>query len=604
MKSKAIVINRHLKKEELVQIARLKNETPVFVLDSRFDLPFNVLEVELESYKKKELNYSVLSRLLALGDKKIKGKRVAGYFDFGSGNAWYYHKFRIYFYIRNLLYELEKLEKVRENFDQVFFYCDGRFRELSGEIPGVDFIHDSIQSDPINFKVLFNYMLFFVFRSLTGFFHSSKGVEKILVEAEKRSPVLDLQSLEPAKGNYLSDYLLEKSGEQLAVFSEIGVPKFKGAGRFPLHSSFFSGRRKRAQKFYIEHLLFRGFLSSEVRKKAKEKQKEIEGSYNKLITLSDDLFDKLVFMHYKKLHATTCFFIWKNLAFVQFFEKRKIKALLASDENSPAIKTILDAARYCKVPTVGLQHGAIHDLHPAYLYTAEDKEQKVMADFTLVWGDYWKDFLVQKGNFPPESVQVVGQVRTDIIPRLKNEKRSIARVPSGKKIVVFASQPQRDPELRRRAAFDVFASVSALNNAFLVVKLHPNEFHDVDYYKKIAEEAQCKNYTIDRSTDLYLLISQCSLLITCFSTVGTETVYFKKPLIILDHLAQDIQGYKKEGVAFQATSQQELKQTIEGVLAGNLLIKEELQKKFIEKYACKIDGKVSERILTFLDEII
>jgi len=603
MKRKAVVINRSLKPEELEQVLQLAKECPVFVLDSRLEFPFEVSEVELEAIRKKELNYGLLSRLLVLGDKKIKGKRVAGYFDFGSGNVWYYHKFRTYFYIRNLFYELEKLEKVRENFNQVLFYCDGRFRELSGAIPGIDFISAKTQSDPINFKVLFNYLLFFVFRSLKGFFHSGKGVEKILVEAEKRSPVLDLQSLKSTKGNYLSDYLLENSGEQIAVFSEIGVPKFRGSGRFPLYSSFFSGRRKRAPKFFIEHLLIRGLLSIEVLKKAKEKQKEIEESYNKLITHSDDLFEKLVFMHYKKLHAATCFFILKNLAFVQFFEKRKIKAVLASDENSPAIKSILDAARFCKVVTVGLQHGTMHDLHPAYLYTAEDKERKVMADFTLVWGDYWKNFLVQKGNFREESVKVVGQVRTDIIPRLKNGARYIEGVPSGQKIIVFASQPQRDPELRRRAAFDVFASVSALNNAFLVVKLHPNEFHDVDYYKKIAEEAECRNYLLDLSTDLYLLISQCSLLITCFSTVGTETVYFKKPLIILDHLAQDIQGYKKEGVAFQATSQQELKQTIEGILAGNLLIKEELQKRFIEKYAFQIDGKVSERILAFLDEI-
>ena len=94
------------------------------------------------------------------------------------------------------------------------------------------------------------------------------------------------------------------------------------------------------------------------------------------------------------------------------------------------------------------------------------------------------------------------------------------------------------------------------------------------------------------------------MLITYFSTVGTEAVYFYKPLIILDHLKQDIQNYHKENVAFQATNSNELKNYINKILSDDLKINVKAYQNFINKYAYKIDGKVSERCLNFIKNLI
>jgi len=103
--------------------------------------------------------------------------------------------------------------------------------------------------------------------------------------------------------------------------------------------------------------------------------------------------------------------------------------------------------------------------------------------------------------------------------------------------------------------------------------------------------------------DLYLLISICDVLITCFSTVGTETVYFHKPLIILDHLKQDIQNYHKEGVALQAANMKELKDHLENTLNEVSKIDPDAYDKFITKYAFAIDGKAAERALEAIVKI-
>ena len=127
--------------------------------------------------------------------------------------------------------------------------------------------------------------------------------------------------------------------------------------------------------------------------------------------------------------------------------------------------------------------------------------------------------------------------------------------------------------------------------------------NDENYYREIAKEAQCKNYRIIHKVDLYLLISLSDVMVTCFSTVGAETVYFNKPLIILDHLRQDIQGYHKAGIAKQATNAEELQNLLSGFLKNKISVNKEAYTSYIEKYAYRIDGHVADRILSFLHQI-
>jgi len=217
-----------------------------------------------------------------------------------------------------------------------------------------------------------------------------------------------------------------------------------------------------------------------------------------------------------------------------------------------------------------------------------------MPDLTMVWGKSGKQFLLDKGNYPNGSVMEAGQIRTDVIPDLlKREQKSKGKAP----LVVFASQPQRDPGLRWQAAYDVFSAVSRMEGCRLILRLHPREFNDESYYRSIAEKAGCSGYITDIRSDLYELIASCDLLITCFSTVGTETFFFNKPLIVLDHLKQDIQGYVREGVAFRATGADELHGLIRDILNGTRTIDPEKYRMFIENYAYRIDGKVAERVI-------
>jgi len=348
------------------------------------------------------------------------------------------------------------------------------------------------------------------------------------------------------------------------------------------------------------------FLSPRLRKEKKEFLHNINKGFKEIYSRSDS-DEKLLIDIYRSFSSGTAYYLIKYLAFKKFFNRHNYKTITSVDENSPARRAILDAARINGIKVVAVQHGNIYDLHPSYLYTTADKTAKAMPDLTLVWGKVYKEFLAEKANYPEDGVMPIGQIRTDIIPKLLkadiSAREVIKEVPEGKHIITFASQPQKDVQLRKQAALDVMLAIKKIPDTFLVVKLHPNELNDFGYYHAIAREAGITNYTISYHVDLYMLLAISSVVITCFSTVGSEAVYFNKALIILDYQKQDLLNYIREGVAFPAYNEADLQKTVSSLLNLELEINAEAYNKFIDQYAYKIDGKVVDRALDAIRNI-
>ena len=164
--------------------------------------------------------------------------------------------------------------------------------------------------------------------------------------------------------------------------------------------------------------------------------------------------------------------------------------------------------------------------------------------------------------------------------------------------MVYRNPSGENPTFLRQKKADIQVSV--------VIPVYNSQDCLAELVRRLIDalEGLGKNYEIIYYIDLYFLISTCNILITSFSTVGTETIYFSKPLIILDPLKQDIQNYHKEGIAFQATNSKELKNFIKNILCDDLRISNKLYKAYIEKYVFKIDEKVSERCFTFIKHLV
>ena len=592
--SKTIVVNRPLTVSEIDEITRLAEDgAKVFTLPSVNSLDF-AQPIALTSEEKRKVNYDTMDEVLRFGDLPVGDQTVADLFRINNASVWHYHKFRVYFAVRNLMYFLQPLEQNFSSFAEHVWFVTPDTHPLRKLFPEVDFrFPEQAPKNGFNFKILLSYVFLIKVRFLIYLFPKRKKPEYLLYLTEKYSTVLDKKTLKPETGHHILEYLISGLDDRFALLTEVLMPKPKGKSDYSFSWRQFQSSWKGCPKVFLEGFMVVGLLSKQVRKSANSAMKTIRTAYPKVRETELSTIHRLTLEVFQSFDSSTQFFLFRYFAALKYFVNSGIKAVIAGDENSPLTKSILDAAKFCGIKIIGLQHGTMHDLHPAYLYTPNDCKNHVMPDLTLTWGKYWEEFLVEKGNYPKDSVVSVGQIRTDIIPVLmKAENRKLAN-PTEK--IVFASQPQRDPELRYRAAYDVFKAARKLPNTQLVVKLHPREFADSGYYSAIAAEAGCTNYTIDKTSDLYHLIASCDVLITCFSTVGTETVYFHKPLVILDHLKQDIAGYAAEGVAFQATDAESLTSILSGVFRGTLRVDRTKYDSFIRKYAYKIDGKVAER---------
>ena len=611
----AVVIKRKLCNSEALEVKNLLDNN--YILYAYFNLPdilkpFESKSHEINIEKKREINYDTLNKVIAFGDKLIDNKRVKDLLAFDNTSVWYYHKFRTYFFIRNLSYEIAEIEYFSNNYEKVIYFSSNNYLKTFSKLP----LNVSIKTQKqnfkpkINYKTIVNYSIFLFFRFIIEIFkyHCLKNKKHIIIDHSKRQSCINIKTFKIEKDNYNLSYLLDKMDKNFIVINEVEVPKFNINKTFKLQSEYFINKKKNRRRIFGEYIIIKALFSYDIEKQKKIFSNKLITAYNKIRSSNLTPVELVIIDYLKSIHKTSLYFIFKYLAYKKFFLKHSSFVSISSiDENSPSIKTIFDAAKFNGIKTIGIQHGNIHDLHPAYIYTKNDRLDNVMPDFTLVRGKMWKDFLIKKGNYNKNSLITVGQIRTDIIPYIKNTDKNIVlkkiNIKSDKKIILYASQFQRDLAIREQAALDVFNAVKDMPDAFLIIKLHPSEKDEFRYYHSLAKKVNCKNYNIIYFIDLYLLLSISDIVITCFSTVGSEAVYFYKPLIILDHLKQDIQNYHRNGIAFQATNSKELKNYIEKILSNDLKINIKAYEKFINKYAYKIDGKVSERCINFIKNI-
>ncbi len=607
-KAKLIIIARSLSPSEKENIfAALEKEreqtdigffeTPSLSSEFADYLPF---DISLQEREKSKINHRIFSEVLSFGEINTGDTAFTDSLTYQSMSLWHYQKMRVYFFVRNALFEIESVRKMMQNYTSVELYSENTAWELFPYDTAKLrlFMRKNRNKERRNYADILKYAAFFAIRALLGLFQERKlkKVKHILLDHSIKQAVLDIHTLQKKQANYSMEYLFAAMDKNFIILDDREVPKWRGKSKF--FSISFDFRREH-NTFFGELVLLRGLLSSKVRKEATQILNDLQQHYKKIDSLPLTPVQRFIFNYFRSLHPINGFFVFKYLSYRNFLRRYPhLKTISSVDENGPRIKSILDAARQNGMKTFGIQHGSIHPLHPSYMFTQADRQRKIMPDITLLWGDYWKRLLVEKGNYPEESLKITGQIRTDIIPRLLTKFTKDENLnPENKKIIMFASQFQRDEKLRRQAALDCFESVKNRKDALLIIKLHPSEMNEKEYYHNLAKEVSCRNYKVLYGYELYKLIAISDIVITSFSTVGAEAVYFHKPLIIHDPLKQDLQGYHRQGVAFQAANAGDLQGLIEEIITGKRLPDPLRYQEFIDEYAYRIDGKAVERIL-------
>lgn len=547
-------------------------------------------------------------------------------------SLWHYQRFRVYFLLKQEWIINHCIQDYSINNPNLTCYVPANFSlwaecshenirlvKGSGSVGGSynstnetnNSKHERQTVNSLNVKALFNYALFFALRVLISVFRkfNIKNKKSIVIDRSIRQQCRNLITLEKKWDNFNLYPLFDLDPPDQLIISEVETPKLRSSNPFPLHSYYFNGEGRKHKTIYGEWILFKGILSFQLHQKHKKFLNSFDNICRSFAITEDyseysNIFsakELLILRTFTSLRKSTSFYLLKYLCYRKFFKRYNFQSIAAIDENSPATRSILDAGKVCGLKTIGIQHGNIGDTQPAYLYTDKDKTANIMTDITITWGSYWSNFLIEKGNYPPHSIKTAGQMRSDLIPIMLNKAGVFRKeISDSSFIVTFASQPIPDNNYRYKLAYDVFSCFSGIPEAKLIVKLHPAERNAVTYYKAIAKEAGFAEPDIRYDIDLYELLAASDLVITAFSTVGSEAVYFGKPLIIYDPFKEDLLQYVSEGVAFQATDSSSLNMLVEQLINGTLTPDKQNYTQFVDKYAFAIDGGATERTLQYL----
>ena len=294
-----------------------------------------------------------------------------------------------------------------------------------------------------------------------------------------------------------------------------------------------------------------------------------------------------------------------------------IDATICIDENGSS-RFLVFASKIYNIPSIGLQHGRLAKVGLSYNYSEKDilgykgNLSVQLADKTAVFGKYYRNFLMNVGNYAPEKIAVTGQPRMDLFfDNKKNYSRKELCKKLGinpnKKLIVFATERFQDSSDAGFALTAIIKSLKNNSNVELVVKVHPSE--EEDYYRNLLDEQEY-SAIVRKDIDLYALLFCCDLLISISSTVMFEALIANKPIIQLNLLERynlfDDEYYEKGKIITVATDQNQLAQSINYLLFDKSLLKqiEKDRKRFILEYYNHIDGKSTERFIKVLDEML
>jgi len=536
------------------------------------------------------LQQEMLNKLNNLGDQLLVEE-----LKFNGSSVFYYHKFRVYYSLLDIRQKIDKVKSYLSGYDRVKIVTYSSFLNVyfKEEIKVEVSVLPAPKRSLISWSN-FTYLLTFGFRAFVGMFQYRR--------LRKKRPIL-LDRSEHYEENMMSaDGSIKRQHPNITpvairldksclVIDEIPLYGLKGAQRFKSSSKYwqnaFSGNM-----LCGEYIMLKPVFGSSIKRKVDKEVQRMSSVLKSYLTQEENQDADILFIidQYLKLNGTTKVYLVKELSYSRIFKKYPPISVTASDENAIANRTVLNAARQNQVKTIGIQHGAIGITSPNYMYSNVDQGYNPVPSVTLVWGDYWRNLLIESGCYKSDQVKVVGQIRTDVIKLLKSRRPEKA-----KKTVLFASQPIPDQSYRERAFKDLIQTAFIHPEINFVVKPHPREY-DIHRFEEEVRNNGCKNIRFKKRSDLYQLLSEVDLLLTCYSTVAIEALYFDLPVVLIDYNKRDMLGFGAKNIAPMCGSSDEISRQLSNHLADNYSPNKNATE-YVSHFVFKIDGNVISRVI-------
>ena len=186
------------------------------------------------------------------------------------------------------------------------------------------------------------------------------------------------------------------------------------------------------------------------------------------------------------------------------------------------------ASRFYKIPVYEFQHGFISEKKADYIIAGDFKACKnnmVVPDFILVFGQYFKDLLLKSGFWTEKEVKVIGSYPLD-----KARKMVAFQMPEKEVIhVLWATQPTTFADAKRLLEDLVMKNTQGMIFYF---KMHPLEpVIQQEWYNNLANKYPDNFRSTPLNCNFFEALKEKHLLISFHSTVLLEAIALGYPVI-------------------------------------------------------------------------
>lgn len=277
--------------------------------------------------------------------------------------------------------------------------------------------------------------------------------------------------------------------------------------------------------------------------------------------------------------------------------KEKISLIIAHADNHPSPIYWIIAAKIVKIPTLMLQHGL--DCEPYFLEDA-------YSDYIAVWGNSRKERYELNSRVLPKEIRIIGNPNYDKLSlgsseyRLNNDNLVIGYIgrPHGIEKSYFSF---RDSKLGNKIVHDLNIVAEKYPHLKIVCKLHP--YDDKSQYK----DMELNDNIMFSEDNIEEFLQKVDIVFSEDSTSAVESLIHGKPLFLLNYEnTTPIVDLLKYNAGIQISNTKELESNVEKLIENKIDFNKfnNGQKNLIDDYLYQLDGKSTNRVLDFIDDIL
>jgi hypothetical protein len=282
-----------------------------------------------------------------------------------------------------------------------------------------------------------------------------------------------------------------------------------------------------------------------------------------------------------------------------------VAAMLVVKEMYPSELVTIAAARMRRIPTVGVQHGAISPAHLIYTIPPGYVDGSPLPDYFAVYGEFASETVSVHGAYPVERVWVTGGARFDHLvlnPPDKPSARLRLGLPAAARVLLVTTQSYMwFPDVART----ILEEARTRPDWFVCVKTHPLRRSHLELYGRLAAESGASNVKVFQHS-FHQLLAACDVLISASSTTVLEAILSGRRTICVNFSHEpDPYPYAIDGGSISARSEAELRDALKRVFAPD--VQSELERdrrRFLRRHAGPAaEGRAAQTLARMVTEL-